>query len=49
MKKIKPYLDITKEDLETLHFLDEHEKEYCVMILNPGVSEIDDLNVAIQQ
>ena len=49
LKKIKPYLDITKEDIETLHFLDEQEKEYCTITLNPGVYEIDDLNVAIQQ
>ena len=49
LKKIKPYLEITKEDIETLNFLDEEEKEYCMIKLNPGVYELKDLNEAIQQ
>ena len=49
LKKIKPYLDITKHDIETLNFLDEEQKEYCMITLNPGVYELTDINRAIKQ
>ena len=49
LKKVRPNSDITEDDIDSLEFLDEEEKEYCTITLNPGVYELDELNVAIQQ